>query len=161
MDTQYLESMKVKYHIPTNIFEQFYKDYQNDDDTKMIGWGKVCSINRIKQCYDYFQSLGVSPPFFDMIETYHGCGHWVIGSYYPVNGQFFFRMDGGGNGYEREYNEKFFFGIVIDRDNRTKKIEPPEFDPKRLTPNHFIDPSQLIDTLKNKSFDEIPIVLSP
>ena len=49
--------------------------------------------------------------FFDIGLKYAGMGHIIVLSYHPQSKKFFFRHDGGSNGYEREEHRNFYLNF--------------------------------------------------
>ena len=59
--------------------------------------------------------------FFDIGLKYAGMGHIIVLSYHPNSKKFFFRHDGGANGYERDAHYKFYLNFNPEYD--LSKIE--------------------------------------
>lgn len=95
---------------------------------KIIGYDKeynyknytFMTLNEIierKNNYNYF---------YDIALTYMGMGHILLISYYPTKKKFFFRRDGGSNGYDRqEYYNKYKNFIIEEKENKENENENP------------------------------------
>ena len=59
--------------------------------------------------------------FFDIGLKYAGMGHIIVLSYHSNSKKFFFRHDGGANGYEREEHNNFYYNYnpEIDKSKNT------------------------------------------
>lgn len=78
------------------------------------------SFNEIKQRYDLYVENN-QKKICDIAFTYMGMGHIVVVAYNIINNKFFFRYDGGANGWERDANWKFI----------------KDFDPETRTSNMY------------------------
>ena len=80
---------------------------------------------------------------YSLASTYHGMGYYITlsisVSYGNVEKPFFFRLDGGSNGYEREENEKFF-----------KHFVPPK--------DKMLNLPQVLEIIENNTFEQLMIV---
>jgi len=62
----------------------------------------LSNINHHKLLYDHNR-------FLDLGHRYHGMGHYVVLSWDKFQKKFFFRLDGGSDGWQRTSREEFFF----------------------------------------------------
>ena len=99
-----------------------YNSVGSDREIAINNFTFFCLDDIIKRSdnYSYILDIGL---------TYMGMGHVKMLSMYKKNGNFFFRMDGGANGYEREnnYNKYKNYKPVINElltfDQFIKEIE--------------------------------------
>lgn len=153
----YMISIKDQYHVPDEFFK-IYSKLNNEDTDIKIGNFIVYSPNEVKKHMDYYQIYGITPGFIDVGMVYHGMGHYAVLSYDPHLNKFFFRMDGGSNGYERCNNEKYYYGLVTNYDTDKKTTQVPEFDSKQVQSKYWIEPSECLTKLENLELSEQPIV---
>lgn len=80
---------------------------------------------------------------YSLASIYHGMGYYVILSlslsYGNIEKPFFFRLDGGSNGYERESNENFF-----------KHFIPPK--------HKMLNLYEVLEIIENKTYEQLMIV---
>jgi len=70
--------------------------------------------------------------FYDLALKYHGLGHILLISYYPPSEKFFFRMDGGSNGWDREAYYNKYKNYNPDICNISKEENPTNYKYKTL-----------------------------
>ena len=80
---------------------------------------------------------------YSLASIYHGMGYYIILSislsYGNFEKPFFFRLDGGSNGYEREANENFF-----------KHFVPPK--------DKMLNLYQVLEIIENKTYEQLMII---
>ena len=88
--------------------------------------------------------------FYDIALTYIGMGHILLISYYPTKNNFFFRRDGGSNGYDREeyYNKYKNFIIEENENEEYKNIEENE-NPTTYLIDKLYTFEQIVSILNN------------
>ena len=60
--------------------------------------------------------------FFDIGLKYAGMGHIIVLSYHTKSKKYFFRHDGGANGYEREEHYNFYYNYNPETDMSVKEV---------------------------------------
>jgi hypothetical protein len=71
---------------------------------------------------------GTYENLYDIALTYLGLGHILVISYHPKSERFFFRMDGGSNGYDREANYNKYKNCDINTINNEENPTRYEYD---------------------------------
>ena len=111
------EDKKILHPEILKLYERigYYKEYQFKYYTFM-------TLNEILKRKVNYENL------YDIALRYHGMGHILLISYHPKSERFFFRMDGGSNGYDREYNYNKYKNYDINTINKEKNPTRYNYD---------------------------------
>tara|TARA_Y100000768_G_scaffold358487_1_gene314341 strand:+ start:2759 stop:3331 length:573 start_codon:yes stop_codon:yes gene_type:complete len=104
MNNSTIDNFEKKHKIP-DFITVLYKLVNNDNTEFYYKDIIFMSYNKIKEVYeDYAKNNQYN--VFDFCYVYHGMGHLLVFSVDLLSSKIFIRMDGGSNGYDREYNYK-------------------------------------------------------
>jgi len=79
------------------------------------------SLDKMYTCRDSYIH------FIDIATKYAGMGHILVLSYQPSTEMFFFRSDGGSNGYDRMYYDELYKHYIPHNNTNDKLTEKPHF----------------------------------
>ena len=100
----------IEEYIETNLsilskeIKDFYIFFKTLDQEIYINNWTFMSLSNIIEIYNKYKSKNINT--IDIAFMYHGMGHIKILYYDPRINSINFRMDGGSNSYDREYNFK-------------------------------------------------------
>mgnify|MGYP001366664579 CR=1 FL=1 len=130
--SQILDDPSINFCLDHKMFYYIYKSADVQVIMEDFTFFSLSTLNKNKEDYDYF---------IDIAMSYIGMGHIYVISMIKATGKFFFRQDGGSNGYERlftyqnyqhfepteEYSDKLFdFKKMIDI-VQSRKNHPDQF----------------------------------
>lgn len=157
--SSYMYSIIVQYDIPAQFY-QVYEQLNNDSHCLRICDFTLYSPDDIKKNQIYYSKFDVIPPFIDLGQIYHGMGYYVVLSYDPRVKSFYYRLDGGGNDYDRCAREEFYFGIETDNHTYKKSVAEPKFNPHAVEKKLLINPDNILSALNIKNLDDLNFIVN-
>ena len=115
-----IDKICIEYSIPLEI--KLILCYNTSLDSKIsCNHFSFHSILDILNNIEYIKGQGQTR-YIDLGMSYHGIGHWVCLAWDKIENKFFFRLDGGSDGWQREENEKLYISFNPSDEKYKEKL---------------------------------------
>jgi len=108
MPQEKVDELEKEYGFPLEI-KLLLNHPQNSNQMTKYNNFTFYNMNQILSNIKHYKTLYNHERFLDIGQRYHGMGHWVVLSWDKIQKKFFFRLDGGADGWQRSNREEFFF----------------------------------------------------
>lgn len=103
-----VNDLQKEYNFPLEISLLFCHPQKSNQMIK-YKYFTFYGLNQILANIKHSKLLYEHSRFLDLGQRYHGLGHWVVLSWDKKQKKFFFRLDGGSDGWQRTSREEFYF----------------------------------------------------
>lgn len=106
--TEKVNELQQEYNFPLEVRLLFTHPQKSNQMIKYKHF-TFYSLNQLLSNIKHYKLLYDHNRLIDLGQRYHGMGHYVVLSWDKIQKKFFFRLDGGPNGWESSAREEFFF----------------------------------------------------